>query len=116
MEELQIAESAYPIISMLLGLVISLWIKDIAASFVKGLSFRLSPFCKEGELVIIDGEPAVVIKIGIRSTIFSIEKDIGVRAWRSVPNERIPYLRLEKIVPASDTNKFNKKSVDKDVV
>jgi hypothetical protein len=57
---------------------------------------------QEGDKVILDGERALIVKIGLTQTVFGITKSNGEwdgdYVWRYVPNERIPYLKLEKVV------------------
>jgi len=99
-ENVDFAQLLAPYTSMLMGLILSLMIKDFVTSFVKGLAFRLNPLFSEGDAVIVDNEPAIVIKIGLRNTIFSIEKKNGSYTWLSVANERISYLKIEKVIRA----------------
>ena len=94
---------AIPLISGLTILVITLWFKDLATSIAKGLMFKLSKSFNEGDKVIIDGEHAVIVKIGMTETVFAINKtEEGSKKiethWRFVYNERIPFLQLSKIV------------------
>lgn len=86
-----------PWISILISLVIAVWFKDFATSFVKGISFSMNKAFNEGDKVILDGENSIIVKIGIRNTVFGIYSDKGY-TWRYVPNERIAYLKLEKVV------------------
>lgn len=116
-EEVQFAESIAPYVSMLVGLIISLTVKDFVTSFVKGLAFRFNPLFKEGDTIIVDGVYVVVVKIGIRNTVFGSNKKSGDYVWHSVPNERISYLKIEKIVIPQEMrhknfNPENFKSVD----
>ena len=84
-------------IGFVLTLLVGLAIKDYAVTFVKGAFFRFfSPF-DEGDKVILEGKPALIIKIGFTETVFGVYNDDGY-TWRYVQNERIPYLKLEKIV------------------
>ena len=66
------------------------------------MAFQLNKHFNEGDKVILDGERALIIKIGLSETVFGIIKDGGQwdgdYVWRYVPNERIPTLRLEKVV------------------
>jgi|SRR6056297_641900 len=98
LENPEIAQFFTPYIGMLIGLIISLMIKDYATSFIKGVAFRLNPLFTVGDSVIVDGEPAIIVKVGIRDTIFSIEKAGGQTTWLSIPNERIAYLKIEKVI------------------
>ena len=51
----------------------------------------------EGDKVILDGNDALIVKIGLRESIFGVYSDKGF-TWRYVPNERIPFLKLEKVI------------------
>ena len=68
-----------------------------ATSFVKGAKFRFNPAFKEGDKVILDGNPALIVKIGLSETVFGVYGEEGY-TWRYVPNTRIEFLKLEKIV------------------
>ena len=94
---LQLTEYLIPWIALLVSLVVTMWIKDWVTSFVKGMQFRRNKAFNEGDHVILDGMPSVVVKIGMIETVFGVYSDAGY-TWRYVPNVRIPYLKLEKIV------------------
>ena len=91
--------SAYYVefIGFLLTLIVGLSVRDAATSFVKGAKFRFNPAFKEGDKVILDGNPALIVKIGLSETVFGVYGDEGY-TWRYVPNTRIEFLKLEKIV------------------
>tara|TARA_B100000029_G_scaffold488487_1_gene545120 strand:+ start:788 stop:1225 length:438 start_codon:yes stop_codon:yes gene_type:complete len=86
-----------PWIIVLISLVIAVWFKDFATGLAKGLAFKYDPAFKEGDEVILDGCTAMIVKIGSRQTVFGLYSERGY-TWRYVPNERIPYLKLEKVV------------------
>ena len=98
----QLSELLTPFIVALLMLVIALWFKDFATKIAKGLAFSMNKSFQEGDKVILDGERALIVKIGLTQTVFGITKSNGEwdgdYVWRYVPNERIPYLKLEKVV------------------
>ena len=100
MDELNniLTQLASPHVTVFIGLVISLIVKDVAGSLAKGLAFKLNPMFNEGDTVLIDDELAIIVKIGINNTIFGITKSDGSYAWRFVPNQRIAYLKIEKVV------------------
>ena len=54
----------------------------------------------EGDKCILEGEEAIIVKIGLRSTVFGLYTDRGY-TWRVIANERLEYLKLEKVI---DTN------------
>lgn len=99
---IEIADIAMPFIGALLVLVITLMFKDFASQIAKGMSFKMNKAFQEGDKVILDGEKALIVKIGITTTVFGIQKkggDLdGDYVWRYVPNERIPFLKIEKII------------------
>ena len=76
---------------------------------------------KEGDHVLLDDERALIVKIGLTQTVFGIQKTHGEFGgdyiWRYVPNERIDFLKLEKIVfdhtPINNKSKIeiNKKDI-----
>ena len=51
----------------------------------------------KGDKVILDGKDALIVKIGMRDTVFGVYSDKGY-TWRYVPNVKIPNLKLEKII------------------
>ena len=79
------------------SIIVGMWIKDWATGFAKGARFRMSKSFNEGDKEILEGKPALIIKIGFTETVFGVYNDDGY-TWRYVQNERIPYLKLEKIV------------------
>ena len=91
-----------PWIAVLMSIMIAIWFKDWATKLAKGIAFKLNPQFKEGDKVILDGERALIVKIGLTETVFGITKVSGEwdgdYIWRYVPNDRIPFLKLEKVV------------------
>lgn len=86
-----------PWIGVLVSLVVAIWFKDFATGLAKGLKFKMNPAFNEGEEVLLDGELAMIVKIGVRETVFGLYTTRGY-TWRYVPNERIPMLKLEKVM------------------
>lgn len=86
-----------PWIAVLISLVVAIWFKDFATALAKGLKFKFDPAFNEGDEVLLDGELAMIVKIGARQTVFGVYSERGY-TWRYVPNERIPYLKLEKVI------------------
>lgn len=93
-----VSEILMPTFVVLFSFVITLWIKDILTKVAKGLGFKLSGIFREGDRVILDNEPAIIVKIGITHTVFGITKEDNHYCWRYVPNERISHLKLEKLI------------------
>tara|TARA_A200000159_G_C7100135_1_gene246256 strand:- start:63 stop:425 length:363 start_codon:yes stop_codon:yes gene_type:complete len=91
-------EEYYIEISIFIASVLGgLALKDYSVSFIKGLKFKLNSQFNEGEKVILDGEIAMIIKIGISTTIFGVYGKDGY-TWRYISNNKIETLKLEKIV------------------
>ena len=86
-----------PWIAVLISLVVAIWFKDFATGLAKGLKFKFDPAFNEGDEVLLDGELSMIVKIGARQTVFGVYSDRGY-TWRYVPNERIPFLKLEKVI------------------
>jgi hypothetical protein len=78
-------------------LVVAIWFKDFAIGLAKGLRFKFDPAFNEGDECLLDGELAMIVKIGARQTVFGVYSERGY-TWRYVPNERIPFLKLEKVI------------------
>ncbi len=94
---LDLTDMMMPWITVLVSLIVAVWLKDYATSIAKGLRFKMNPAFNEGDEVLLDGEPAMIVKIGTRETVFGVYSDRGY-TWRYVPNERIPYVKLEKVI------------------
>jgi hypothetical protein len=72
-------------------------LKDFVTNFAKGMAFQMNRAFNEGDKVILDGSDAIIVKVGMKQTVFGVFSDKGY-TWRYVPNERIPFLKLEKVV------------------
>jgi small-conductance mechanosensitive channel len=95
---LQIADLATPFIVMMLGIIIAFWVKDVAVKIAEGMSFKyFGPF-KEGDIVMLDGTKAVIVKIGLLLTVFGYDDEDRGYIWRYVPNEKIDNLKLGKVI------------------
>ena len=99
---LEITELLLPYIGMVMIVIFGFMIKDFATKMSKGIAFSMNKQFQEGDHVLIDGERALIVKIGFTQTVFGVTKSNGEfdgdYVWRYVPNERIDYLKLEKIV------------------
>tara|TARA_R100000278_G_scaffold14236_5_gene14992 strand:+ start:2017 stop:2379 length:363 start_codon:yes stop_codon:yes gene_type:complete len=91
-------EQYYVEISIFLVSVLGgLALKDYSVSFIKGLKFKLNSQFNEGDKVLLDGEQAMIIKIGMGTTVFGVYGKDGY-TWRYISNTKIESLKLEKIV------------------
>lgn len=78
---------------MAITFVFTLLFKDILTTLLYGFLFYLDKNFNEGDEVLLDGEEALIVKIGIRKTVFMMKKTGN---WRYVVNDKIRYLKLEK--------------------
>ena len=92
-----IADLTTPFIAMMIGVIVAMWVKDLATKIAKGLAFKIfGPFA-EGDKAIIDGHPCVIVKIGLTMTVLGIQTEDDY-IWRYVPNEKIAGLKLGKVI------------------
>ena len=94
---LNITSFLMPWVTILISIIMAMMIKDWAVSFAKGLKFKMNREFNPGDVVLLDGEEAVIITIGLTKTVFEKIGNKGL-VWRYVPNERLAYLKLEKVV------------------
>jgi len=102
MAALEMTEFLLPYIGMVMIVIFGFMLKDFATKMSKGIAFSMNKQFQEGDHVLIDGERALIVKIGFTQTVFGVTKSNGEfdgdYVWRYVPNERIDYLKLEKII------------------
>ena len=96
-QTVQLTNFLLPWIGILISAIIAIMFKDWATSLAKGLQFKWNPAFYEGDTIILDGQEGMIVKIGARETVFSVYSDSGL-VWRYVPNERIAFLKLEKVM------------------
>ena len=94
---LDLTTSLVPIMAIFLSLGLAFFLKDLLTNLINGLKFKLDPSFNEGDKCIIDGDKAIIVKIGLYETVFSIHNGRG-HVWRYVQNERIKFLKIEKII------------------
>jgi len=109
-------EEYYVEISIFIASVLGgLALKDYSVSFIKGLKFKLNAQFNEGDKVLLDGEQAMIIKIGMGTTVFGVYGRDGY-TWRYISNTKIESLKLEKIVDKdlhADTTEEKKLKLEK---
>lgn len=93
-----ITELFMPLIGVIVTGIIALSIKDYITKIAKGMAFARNKAFSEGDHVILDKEPAIIVKVGMVQSVFGITKPDGNYVWRYVPNERIDSLKLERII------------------
>jgi hypothetical protein len=110
-----LTELILPWVAVLMSAIIAFMLKDFVSSFSKGMKFKFNPQFREGDKVILDGERALIVKIGMTETVFGVTKSSGEfdgdYVWRYVPNERISFLKLEKVI-FDITSINNEKKID----
>ena len=97
MPEIVLSQFYIEFIGFTLTLIVALAMRDWATSLIKGLKFKMNRAFNEGDKVILDGCPALIVRIGMSETVFGVYGKDGY-TWRYVPNERIAFSKLEKIV------------------
>lgn len=86
-----------PWIAILVSISAAFWFKDFAINLMSGLKFKMNPAFNEGDHVILDDCDAIIVKIGLRESVFGVYKDKGY-VWRYIPNDRLKFHKLEKII------------------
>jgi hypothetical protein len=102
---LQITSYLMPWATILLSLIIALMLKEVATSISKGLKFKMSKVFVPGDVVLLEGDEAIIIKVGLTTTVFESIREEGL-IWRYVPNERVQALKLEKVI-RTDVREIN---------
>lgn len=89
--------------TLMLGMVLTMLLKDAAVKVAGGLMFKLNPNFNAGDRVFLEKEEAIIISIGLLQTQFEI---IGVlkddpkctkRLWKYVQNDRLNIANLSKV-------------------
>ena len=103
METQEVLSSLTQVLSIEIGTLVLGWfafvigmvIKDLLTAATFGVLFYLDPQFTEGDTVYIDGDEAIIQKIGLSVTIFKV---METGRWRYIRNEKIRYHKLEKLV------------------
>ena len=94
---MHLTDMLVPWITILISIAAAFWFKDFAQNLVAGMAFRYNSNFREGDQVILDGHDAMIIKIGMKETVFGRYTEKGY-TWQYIPNEKIEFHKLEKIV------------------
>jgi len=94
---MHLTDMIIPWLAILISIAAAFWFKDFAQNLVAGMAFKYGGNFREGDQVILDEHDAMIIKIGMKETVFGRYTDKGY-TWQYVPNEKIEYHKLEKIV------------------
>ena len=109
--EITLTAGAVAWISALITIAIGLAAKEMLTTFVSGLLFCFNKNFNEGDEVYIDGEKAIIVKVGLRQTVFGIDNGRGY-TWRFIYNDRIKTHKLEKVVIKPEIKKMRNGSGD----
>ena len=94
---LDLADVLAPWIAILISLSAVFWFKDFATNLMSGLKFKMNSAFNEGDHIILDDHDAIIVKIGLRESVFGVYKDKGY-VWQFIPNDRLKFHKLEKII------------------
>ncbi len=94
---LDITNFIMPWIAILVSLMVAFWFKDFVGQFMTGMKFKMDPAFNEGDNVLLEGEDAMIVKIGARQTVFGVYSNRGY-TWRYISNDKIYSLKLEKVI------------------
>lgn len=114
--EITLSQTAILWISAILTISVGFAVKELLSTAVIGVLFVLNGQLREGDKVFIDGEEGVIVRKGLRQTVFGLEKKDGTYCWRYVYNDRIRTLRIEKVIISREFKEMEKIIEKKDKV
>tara|TARA_B100000902_G_scaffold136094_1_gene134366 strand:- start:14016 stop:14450 length:435 start_codon:yes stop_codon:yes gene_type:complete len=94
---MELTDILAPWIAILISISAAFWFKDFAVNLMSGLKFKFNPAFNEGDHIILDDCDAIIVKIGLRESVFGVYSDKGY-VWRFIPNDRLKFHKLEKII------------------
>ena len=94
---MELTDILAPWIAILISISAAFWFKDFAVNLMSGLKFKFNPSFNEGDHIILDDDDAIIVKIGLRESVFGVYRDKGY-VWRFIPNDRLKFHKLEKII------------------
>jgi len=86
-----------PWIAILISLSAVFWFKDFATNMMCGIKFKMNSAFNEGDHIILDGGDAIIVKIGLRETVFGVYSKQGY-VWEFITNDRLKFHKIQKIV------------------
>ena len=84
MPEIQLSEFYIEFIGFTLTLIVALAMRDWATSFIKGMKFKMNKAFQEGDKVILDGCPALIVRIGMSETVFGVYGKAGYTCFKKL--------------------------------
>lgn len=112
MPEITLSDGFVGWIAFALAFSVGLILKDVLTQFIQGVMFRFSSQFSEGDHVIISGQDAVIVSIGMRYTKFGIVKPDEVYVWLFIPNDQIKYQKIERIIRKPNNGNSNGNGTD----
>ena len=94
---IEFVELITPMLVIMLALILTLMVRDFATNFMNGLKFGMHSSFNEGDTCLLEGERGIIVKIGFYETIMQMHNGRGT-VWRCLPNDRIKFYKLEKII------------------
>lgn len=96
-------------LKIMFSITFGLILKDIAVKISAGFLFYLDKNFNEGDQVYLDNEKATIVKLGPLNSVFMVENGRGT-VWRYIPNDRIKWCKLEKVIipPTVEKERSNK--------
>ena len=94
---MELTDVLAPWIAILISISAAFWFKDFAVNLMSGLKLKFNPAFNEGDHIILDDDDAIIVKIGLRESVFGVYRDKGY-VWRFIPNDRLKIHKLEKII------------------
>ena len=94
---MELTDLLAPWIAILISLSAVFWFKDFAVNLMSGLKFKFNPAFNEGDHIILDDCDAIIVKIGLRESVFGVYSEKGY-VWQYISNDRIKLHKLEKII------------------
>lgn len=94
---MELTDLLAPWIAILISISAAFWFKDFVTNLLAGLKFKFNPAFNEGDKIIFDDQDAIIVKIGLRESVFGVYSENGY-VWRYISNDRIKLHKLEKII------------------
>ena len=94
---MELTDILAPWIAILISISAAFWFKDFAVNLMSGLKLKFNPAFNEGDHIILDDDDAIIVKIGLRESVFGVYRDKGY-VWRFISNDRLKFHKLEKII------------------
>ena len=94
---MSITDLLAPWIAILISLSAVFWFKDFAVNLMSGLKLKFNPAFNEGDHISLDDSDAIIVKIGLRESVFGVYSEKGY-VWRYISNDRIKLHKIEKII------------------